>query len=345
MDYKFFTVTDNGYIFKEDFPQYGIRLQHEVTEKNGGTHIKWYLEYDGQENVLIKKCGFRTEDIDIGEQPVIFIDPGVCAWAGVKRLDYLDENPRMKVCEEQLTGENGIVYARFHRSDLQTVISDGKQALLIGFTGQKQGNNKIDIFPSDDMKIIDSIEIWQELGVPVQSGVRYYFDDIVILNGVNPYYLLETYADIVQSYHNRKFDMPPITGMMTWYGYHASVTQEVVLENAGIIKDFFGGYPQESEIYMLLDHGWQSEAEWGSLNSDKDRFPQGMKWLGEQMKSIGVKFGIWHTPFCITEYVSEYDGFKPLMALDQNGDAISGKASVWSVYPHKGRGSSRKINY
>ncbi len=345
VDFKFFIETDFGYVYEKDFASLRIGVRDNNSDYEVGT-LKSLIAYnDSSQNIFFKKCGLIINGIETYGKPVVFIDPGECAWAGVKRLDCLDIDRRFRVIEDQRTDGHTEEVVRFHRSDLQTVLYNGKNALLVGFLSQNHGANKIDIFPSSDTKTVEKIEAWQEIGISLAPGNEYMLDDIIIAKDSSPYLLLENYADLVQKHHSRIFDEKPITGMMTWYGYHASITEEAVLENARIIKDFFSGYPQENEIYMLLDHGWQSEAEWGTLDNDDERFPHGIEWLADRLKDIGVRFGIWHTPFCITEFSTDYENLKPMMARDETGNPYEGTASVWSSYEHEDRGARRKLNY
>ena len=48
--------------------------------------------------------------------------------------------------------------------------------------------------------------------------------------------------------------------MMTWYGYRTAIDEELVLANAKIVGELFGGYPQKMQALMVCDHGWQQES-------------------------------------------------------------------------------------
>ncbi|MFP4383431.1 MAG: hypothetical protein ACLFSE_05255 [Spirochaetia bacterium] len=282
----------------------------------------------------------------------IFMDPGKCAWTGVKRLDYLDDDPRMMVIEEQETGlgkrySDNSEPGRFHRSDLLTAVWDKTSgtAFLAGFLCQYQGGNKIDIRPVSGRNELRQIDAWQRIDTALDPGSDFRLDVLAAGEGNDPCVMLEAYGDQVSRYIGRRFDDPPVTGMMTWYGYRAAVTEEIVLRNAEIIRDVFTGYPQKTHTYMLLDHGWQFEAEWGSMNHNPGQFPHGIAWLADKIKQFGLKFGLWHTPFCVTEYVRDKAALTPLMAADKNGTPLEGKAAVWGSVDIKGRGRWRRLNF
>jgi len=158
-------------------------------------------------------------------------------------------------------------------------------------------------------------------------------DALAVLSGADPYKLLEDYARLVQNAHGRTFDGAPIVGMMTWYGYHTAVTETVVRENAKIIGELFGGYPQPMRPIMLIDHGWQHDACWGDFRVDAERFPHGLKQLSDEMAQNGVELGLWHTPFCISWNAPNRDALDPLKRVDENGGLVESKACVWGALP------------
>lgn len=344
MEFRYFAETENERIYQDEFDKY-ININCIQNKTDIGILLKLEISNSSLTPLYIKKCGIEICNVNIGNNSVVFIDPGKCAWGGVKRLDYLDDDPRMCVIEEQRITYDTIKNVKFHRSDLQTVVYAQGEAVLVGFISQSQGNNKIDIYPASGNNSIKKIEAWQSFEVSLMPNDCIHLDGIIISKGDNPYALLENYADSIKEHHKKVFEAPPITGMMTWYGYHTAVTEDIVLENAKIISEFFSGYPQSSDIYMILDHGWQSEAEWGLLENDKERFPHGIKWLSNELNDIGVKFGIWHTPFCITEFTDNYKELEPLMVLDENDCPKLGLASVWSSFNIKNRGGRRQLNY
>ena len=185
-------------------------------------------------------------------------------------------------------------------------------AFFAGFLSQRKGENKIDIRTGADGVSISRIDAWQGINTEAAPGRTFVLDPLLTAEGKDPYIMLEKYGDEVSRHIRRRFDEPPVVGMMTWYGYRASITEEIVLKNAEIIRDVFGGYPQKMQIYMLLDHGWQYETEWGSMNHNTEQFTHGIPWLASKIKSLGLKFGLWHTPFCITQYAGNRKELEPL---------------------------------
>ena len=262
----------------------------------------------------------------------VFLDSGVSGWCGVKRLDGLEPDRRLQPVELPRTGAKPL---RIHRSDLQTVLWDAAsgQTMLAGFLRQRFGRNFVDVIPNPDGSDVTGVEAWQEFGFELAPGAVQPLDPLVVAHGRDPYDMLEQFGAAVRKHHGRSFDGPPITGMMTWYGYRTAITEDLVLANAKIVAGMFGGYPRKVENLMLIDHGWQEDANWGYWEADKIRFPHGMKWLAEQLAGYGIALGLWYTPFCLTGNAPNYSALAPLQALGEDGQPRRKHISVWGDLP------------
>jgi hypothetical protein len=342
---RIFIDTDTGREYKDRISSSKLSIS-KMEDKSG---ITLSIINCGNSPVLIHGGGLSVELAadEFNEDTVIFIDPGKCAWAGVRRLKAPAYDKCLQVAKEQRTEKNETHVDSFHSSNLQTVLynDEKKSAFLMGFLAQKTGVGTIKTFLPDNKTGSVTVEAWQEVGRRIKPSEEIVLDCIKMMKGSNPYSLLEKYADLVNESIKRSFDGPPIVGMMTWYGYHAAVTEDIVIENGRIISEFFDGYPQEMQKLMLVDHGWQNEAEWGDIKPDPIRFSHGIEWLSERLAKMGLELGIWHTPFCITEFVQNYSELKSLVAADLKGEKKEGVASVWNTFDFKDRGGSRKINY
>lgn len=259
----------------------------------------------------------------------VFQDAGVCGWCGVKRLDALDEDAHLRPVREPPDSRP------FHRSSLQSVVWDEStgEALLAGFLGQRQGPNHIDVVPDPSGRRIERIDAWQELGQSIAPGATVELDPLVTGASGDPYGLLEEYAALVAAHHGRTFVETPLVGMMTWYGYRTAVDETIILENARIIAELFGGYPQPTRLVMLIDHGWQEDANWGHWDPDTRRFGRGMKALAGELRGMGVELGLWYTPFCVTDNAPNAADMEPLLALEASGRPAAGAAAVWGALP------------
>ena len=262
----------------------------------------------------------------------VFLDHGHSGWCGVKRLDALGPDTYLQPVRERKPDGNLIVY---HQSDMESALWDATTGtgVLVGFLRQRYGRNFIRVIPDGGATEIKRIEAVQQFGIEIGPGSEQPLDPLVLSFGNDPYALLESYATTVAKYQGLEFNGPPIVGMDTWYGYRTAINEQLILDNAKLIADLFGGYPQKMLIMMLLDNGWQQAANWGYWEPDKKRFPHGMKWLAEQLQKYGMSLGLWYTPFCITGNADNYRELLPLAALNPEGNPRGIKACAWGQLP------------
>jgi hypothetical protein len=308
----------------------GLRVGVTVSSYPGGSRYALTAANSSAAPLLLDKVGLILRVPSASAAPRrwrVFLDSGVSGATMVKRLDALQANPHL-----QPARAHGIA---FHRSDLQTVVWDAasSQAFLAGFLRQRFGRNKVDVIPDATASGIDRLEAWQDFGLELAPGAVQPLDPLVVAAGRDPYALLETFAERVRLHHGRVFDAPPIVGMMTWYGYAAAIDEEIVLGNAEIIAELFGGYPQKMQTVMLCDHGWQQDANWGNWQPDAARFPHGMEWLAQRLARLGIDLGLWSTPFNFTEDASNLDRLLPLQLLDAQLRPRRRNLSVWGSLP------------
>jgi hypothetical protein len=119
-----------------------------------------------------------------------------------------------------------------------------------------------------------------------------------------------------------RFPLPP-SGMCTWYYYYNRINETEVRRNAEWIAANLKDYGAD---YVQIDDGWQGSGgreggrDWTKVNPE--RFPNGMQKLAAQIKSLGLKPGIWLAPHGQSnpQVVSNYPG---IFLLRTNGSTAS----------------------
>lgn len=302
-----------------------------------GSRIELTLRNVGRTDAVIRRAGlvFTGHENENGGDWRVFLDNGLCGWCGVKRLDALEPDRRMQPIRAQRLTDDEAEELPFHRSDLQSVIWDAKSgdAWLYGFLRQRYGVNKVDVIPQRGGQQMDRVYAWQELNVRLSPAAAQSLDPFVVSTGDDPYALLEAFGTEVKRHHGRTFEEPPIVGMMTWYGYYTAIDEAIIVKNAEIIGELFSGYPQELQNYMIIDHGWQEDANWGDFSADASRFPHGMAWLAQTLDKYGVKLALWYTPFCVTGNAPNRERLQPLLVRQSEGRIKTGQACVWGDLP------------
>ncbi len=81
----------------------------------------------------------------------------------------------------------------------------------------------------------------------------------------------------------------PPTGWCSWYYYGNGISQDIILENAKLLKQ--NDVPVK---YIQVDDGWQNNnGDWEA----NEKFPDGMKALADNIRNEGFVPGIWFSPF------------------------------------------------
>nr|OGC90898.1 MAG: hypothetical protein A2V48_01970 [Candidatus Amesbacteria bacterium RBG_19FT_COMBO_48_16] len=82
---------------------------------------------------------------------------------------------------------------------------------------------------------------------------------------------------------------PPPTGWCSWHYFGPYINEQIILDQAKASVDL-----NLNLDYILIDDGWTTWGDWHT--PDLRRFPHGLKWLVKQIKSLGLKAGLWWAP-------------------------------------------------
>lgn len=84
----------------------------------------------------------------------------------------------------------------------------------------------------------------------------------------------------------------PQMGWNTWNKFAKDINEQLIRETADALVE--KGLAEAGYVYLNLDDCWHGERDsLGFITENKDRFPSGMKTLGEYIHSKGLKFGIY----------------------------------------------------
>jgi alpha-galactosidase len=109
-----------------------------------------------------------------------------------------------------------------------------------------------------------------------------------------------------------------IKGWCSYYTFGTKVTEQNILDQVKVLK----AKKLAKFNYILIDDGW--ERHWGDwLESDRKKFPHGLKKLANQIKKNGFKPGIWLAPFLVSPQ-SKIAQQHPDWLIQVNGKPIDG---------------------
>lgn len=103
------------------------------------------------------------------------------------------------------------------------------------------------------------------------------------------------------------------TGYTTWYNYYGNINETVVLRDLNSISKL------DTKIDCFqIDDGYQNAiGDW--LDTDKKKFPSGMKSLAESIHKNNMLAGLWLAPFAGTKASKLYKEHKDWFIKDENG--------------------------
>lgn len=114
----------------------------------------------------------------------------------------------------------------------------------------------------------------------------------------DPLVALEQYARKVCQANNPPIREDTIMGWLSWYCSRLAMTEDFVLGNAKVLAERFCGYGVGT---MQVDHGWEYRDVAGNWVAN-ERFPQGLRWLSDELGRLDLKLGIWIAASCVSEH-------------------------------------------
>lgn len=140
---------------------------------------------------------------------------------------------------------------------------------------------------------------------------------------------LEQWADVVMAVGDLQPPRPARSGWNSWYCYRLTITEDIVLDNARVIRDKLSGLGLEN---IQIDHGWQHRDIVGKWVVN-DRFPHGLPWLAEQLKEMGFSLGLWTAVTQVSEFAPLFQEHPEAMFQTPEGEP---KVTVehWHWEPH-----------
>lgn len=123
----------------------------------------------------------------------------------------------------------------------------------------------------------------------------------------------------------RKPKAKPMRGWTSWYNYYQNINEDIIIENLNHFKDF----DKNIEIFQI-DDGYQTYVgDW--LDIDPSKFPRGMKYISDAIKTKGYKSGIWLAPFVCETNSKIFKEKKHWILKDNHGELVLA-GSNWSRF-------------
>ncbi len=112
----------------------------------------------------------------------------------------------------------------------------------------------------------------------------------------------------------------PAYGWCSWYIYGQDINDKLILNQAKWISKNKVSKKLPLE-YILIDGGWCLSGDWTEEN--KVKFPNGLKSVAKEIKRLGLKPGIWISPFLVDKK-SNISKYHPDWLVNKNGSLVDG---------------------
>ena len=194
-----------------------------------------------------------------------------------------------------------------------------RKGLFYGWSyGYVRTNNKIDIFGSlsercgftivrfdvENQQVI----LEKELEGVTFSGKTLIADYAVITDEYETAF--DTYFDLmgVQCLQKEKK-----CGYTTWYNYYGSITEDIVVRDLEALSKL----DEKVDVFQVDDGYQKAIGDW--LETKKDKFPNGMKKIADEIHKKDMLAGLWLAPLAVTADSSVYKEHKDWLVRDKKG--------------------------
>ena len=125
-------------------------------------------------------------------------------------------------------------------------------------------------------------------GLTLKAGQVYELFDIAIIKGDMDEVMDKYFFDFVGC---KKPEIKHLSGYTSWYNYFQNISEEIILRDLNGLDRA----SDEVSIFQVDDGYQQAVGDW--LLTDEKKFPNGMKYIADQIHAKGYKAGIWLAPF------------------------------------------------
>jgi len=283
----------------------GVRLELRSAERDGALVISATVEHGGTEPIVLEEIAplliVPPGAVRVGEDTAewsVFRN-GYQSWSGTRvyTLREADSDPRGAFLREghidvrhRAAGRPGVL-----RSDLVTAIVDRRSgaALGIGFLDARDffGAVVVDV-PRGQLRRVAAV--LDADGVALNPGQRLELPPLWLAAGTDGEALLAAWAAVAgETMRARVAERSPV-GWCSWYYYFNRVRESDLVANLEALGKLRERMPCD---YVMLDDGYQRAiGDWLEPNA---KFPHGMRWLAERIRTAGFDAGIWMAPFLV----------------------------------------------
>jgi alpha-galactosidase len=157
-----------------------------------------------------------------------------------------------------------------------------------------------------------------ELSVSVKPGETLASEKVMFAIGTDYHAQLEEYGRAIRVLHNALVSKPAPWGWWSWTAYYFGLTGGAALTNAEWLSQNLKSYGYD---LFHIDEGYEyANGEFTTPNAAL--YPKGIRGLGYQATSMGLRFGMWIAPFRVSERSRIFQKHREWLVHDAKGKPI-----------------------
>ena len=157
-----------------------------------------------------------------------------------------------------------------------------------------------------------------EVSLPLKPGQSMTSERLMMEAGPDYLGQLASYGEAIRILHQARVSHDNLIGWWSWTSYYMAINEGVAFANAqwesAHLKQL--GYQ-----YFHVDEGYQyARGEYTTANATN--FPDGIRPLGDEIRHLGLTFGIWTGPFEVSNRAWVFENHKEWLVHTANGKPI-----------------------
>ncbi|MGA8231288.1 MAG: PKD domain-containing protein [Candidatus Acidiferrales bacterium] len=156
------------------------------------------------------------------------------------------------------------------------------------------------------------------LNLPVAHGAELASERLMLQAGPHYHRQLLVYGDAIRKLHHARVSAPNPIGWWSWTAYYGAINEGETLANADWQSAHLKALGYK---FFQVDEGYQY-ARGEYLATNATQFPSGMRALGHQVTQDGLIFGLWTSPFQVSQRAWVYEHHKDWLVHNAAGEPI-----------------------
>ena len=157
-----------------------------------------------------------------------------------------------------------------------------------------------------------------ELSLSVKPGETISSERVAFAVGTDYHWQLEAYGRAIRVLHNARVSKPAPWGWWSWTAYYYGLTGGAALTNAEWLAQNLKSYGYD---LFHIDEGYEY-ANGEFITPNAALYPKGVRTLGYQATSMGLRFGMWIAPFRVSPRSYVYESHPEWLVHDAKGKPI-----------------------